>query len=194
MTSPARTPALVERIVSDVRPNWRSIAVWGVVAVVWATWLTGPGWSTPVFVVAAVAGAALGVIDGRDHRLPDAIVYPTLCASAVLLVAGAAVTGAWGDLARAGLCAAAFGVAFLGLSLVGPWGLGLGDVKLAVLLGMLAGWQGWQAALWAGVLPFLLGGIVAAGLLISRRATRQSMLPFGPFMLVGAAVAMTWTR
>jgi leader peptidase (prepilin peptidase)/N-methyltransferase len=194
VTSPARATRLVERVVSEVRPSWRSIAVLGVAAVVWAVWLTGPGWSTPAFVVAAMVGAALGVIDVRDHRLPDAIVYPALCVCAVLLVVAAAATGAWGDLARAGLCAVAFWAVYLGLSLVGRWGLGLGDVKLAVLLGMLAGWQGWQAALWSAVLPFLLGGIVAAGLLIGRRATRQSMLPFGPFMLIGAAIAMTFAR
>ncbi|WP_166850921.1 A24 family peptidase [Isoptericola sp. BMS4] len=192
MTDAGRAAALAERIGSEVRPSWRLITALAVVSVVWAVWLTGPGWATPAFVVAALAGAALGVIDVRDRRLPDVILYPAMCACAALLVAAVVVTGAWENLARAGLGAPALGIVYLVLSRIGPRGLGLGDVKLAVLLGMLAGWQGWQAVLWTGVLPFLLAGVVAAGLLIARRATRQSMLPFGPFMLVGAAVAMTW--
>ncbi|MCK0116977.1 A24 family peptidase [Isoptericola sp. S6320L] len=194
MTGHGRAAALVERIVSEVRPSWRPIAALAVVAVAWAVWLTGPGWATPAFVVAAVAGAALGVIDGRDQRLPDVILYPAMCACAAPLVAAAVVTGAWENLARAGLGAAALGIVYLGLSMVNRRGLGRGDVKLAVLLGMLAGWQGWQAVLWTGVLPFLLGGLAAAFLLVTRRATRQSMLPFGPLVLVGAVVAMTWVR
>jgi leader peptidase (prepilin peptidase)/N-methyltransferase len=43
-----------------------------------------------------------------------------------------------------------------------------------------------------GFLGFLFGGVVGGGLVLVRRAGRKSMLPFGPFMLTGALVAILW--
>ena len=82
------------------------------------------------------------------------------------------------------------------LSLAGPrdLGLGLGDMKLAVVIGLLAGWLSWPAVFWSGVVPFLLTGLAAVVLLVSRRAGRHAMFAFGPFMLVGAVVVRTWAR
>lgn len=179
-----------------VRPYRRSILVLSVMAVVWVVWISGPGWATPAVVVAAVAGAAVGVIDARTQRVPNAIVYPAFVACAVLLAVAAVATGEWGSLARAGLGSVALGGGYLILHVVGPrgLGLGLGDVKLAAVVGLIAGWHSWQVVWWSGVLPLVLGGLVAAALLVSRRADRHTMLSFGPFMLVGAAVAMSWAH
>lgn len=188
----ART--LGDRIAAEVRPDGRLIAVLAVAGAVWAVWVSGQGWATPAFVVGAVAWAALAVIDVREQRLPDAILLPTTVACAVLLAVAAATTGAWGSLARAVTGAAALGGAYLVLSLVNPRSLGLGDVKLAMLIGMLTGWVSWEAVARASVLPFLLGGLVAAWLLIGRRARRQTTFAFGPLMILGAVIATTWGR
>ncbi len=185
---------LLRRLPGEVAPHRRAIAPLALAAAAWAVWASGPGWATPAFVVVAVAGAALGVIDARTHRLPDAVTFPALWTTAVLLGMAAPATGDPGRLGRAALGAAALGAAYLVLHLINRRGLGLGDVKLAVLLGLPAGWAGWDAVWWAGVLPFLLGGVAALVLLVARRAQLSSAIPFGPWMLIGAAVSLTVAR
>jgi len=67
-----------------------------------------------------------------------------------------------------------------------PRGVGFGDVRLSGLLGMALGWLGWgqfAAGLYGG---FFLGAIVGIVLIAARVMTRKQMVPFGPFMLIGA--------
>jgi leader peptidase (prepilin peptidase)/N-methyltransferase len=81
-------------------------------------------------------------------------------------------------------------VFYLVLLLVYPAGMGFGDVKLAGVLGMYLGWAGWGALLVGGFAAFVLGGLFSIGLLLTRRATRKSGVPFGPWMLLGAAAGL----
>ena len=67
-----------------------------------------------------------------------------------------------------------------------PAGLGWGDVKLSGVLGLYLGWLG-AAALLAGLLgAFVLAALAGLGLIAAGKATRKSLLPFGPFMLASA--------
>jgi len=182
------------RIAAEVLPFRTQVAVTALLAVLWAVWASGPGWMTPALVVAAAAGAALSVVDARTQRLPNALTYPATAAVAVLLVLSAVVTGEWAALGRAAAGGAGLCLAYLVLHLVNPSGMGLGDVKLAPLLGAVAAWSGWSVLLWAAALPFLVGGVWAVALLAARRAGRKTALAFGPFMLVGTALALTWAR
>lgn len=193
-TTGEKPPALLRRLPGEMAPHRRAIVPLAVVAAAWAVWVSGPGWATPAFVVVALAGAAHAVIDLRTHRLPDAVTYPATAATAVLLALAAVATGDGAALGRALLGALALGVAYLVLHLVSPRGLGFGDVKLAVLLGLPAGWYGWDAVWWTGATPFLLGGLAALALLVARRATRRTALAFGPWMLLGAALALSAVR
>ena len=68
--------------------------------------------------------------------------------------------------------------------------MGFGDVKLAGVLGMYLGWLGWGAVVVGGFLGFLLGGVVGGGLMLARKAGRKSAIPFGPFMVAGALIAV----
>ena len=114
---------LPRRISAEVRPYWRTTAALAVAAAVWAVWVSGPSGATPALLVAAVSGAALGVVDARTWRLPDVLVYPTLASVGILLTAAAALTATWGDFGRAGLGALALAVAYLVLHIVDaePW-------------------------------------------------------------------------
>ncbi|AEG43397.1 A24 family peptidase [Isoptericola variabilis] len=193
-TRPPRPTSLARRGALELAPHRRRAAVAGVVAVAWAAWAGGLAWSTPALAVAAAGGAALGVVDARTHRLPDAVLLPTSAATALLLVLAALVGGDLGAAGRAAAGAAVLGGAYLLLHLAHRSGLGLGDVKLAVLTGGVAGWYGWGVLAGAAALPFLLGGTVALVLLATRRASRSTALAFGPYMLAGTALAVSWAR
>lgn len=89
------------------------------------------------------------------------------------------------------LSALAGGVAGLGIlgavALAYPRGLGAGDVKLAGLIGLMAGFPQVLAALALGVLA---GGGIALALLAVRLVGRKSYIPYAPFLAVGAMVAL----
>jgi leader peptidase (prepilin peptidase)/N-methyltransferase len=75
---------------------------------------------------------------------------------------------------------------YLLLAMLYPGGMGLGDVKLAGVLGLFLGWLGWGELVVGAFGAFLLGGLFGVALLLGRRAGRKSSIPFGPWMLVGA--------
>lgn len=143
----------------------------------------------PVVLYLAAAGLALALIDLETHRLPDAIVLPSYPVVAVGLVLASWGTGDWGGLGRAGVGALGSIVLYLALWFAKPGGMGLGDVKLSGLLGATLAWLGWGTFAVGAFMPFLLGGVYAVALLVARRATRGSSIPFGPWMVLGAAVA-----
>jgi leader peptidase (prepilin peptidase)/N-methyltransferase len=70
--------------------------------------------------------------------------------------------------------------------------MGFGDVKLAGVLGLTLGWLGWGQLAIGGFLGFFLGAVVGGLLMLLGRARRKSKIPFGPFMLVGALLAILW--
>jgi leader peptidase (prepilin peptidase) / N-methyltransferase len=145
------------------------------------------GWEPELaaYLVASAAMLALAFIDIDTKRLPDVIVLPTTAVTAVLLVVAAAVDDQWGDLGRAFIGAAiAFAALFL-VHFVRPDGLGFGDVKLALLCGLLLGWFGLAdlaLGLYAG---FLLGAIVGVALITLGRTRFGRAIPFGPFLVAG---------
>ncbi len=154
------------------------------------TWRIGLAWELPAFLYLSAIAVALALIDLDVRRLPDAIVLPSYAVLTALLLLPAVVEGRWDDLLRAGLGGLVlFGIYFL-LVLVNPRGMGLGDVKLAGVLGLALGWIGWGALAVGAFLGFLLGGLFGGVLMLLRRAGRKSAIPFGPFMLAGALISV----
>ena len=68
--------------------------------------------------------------------------------------------------------------------------LGLGDVKLAGVLGLLLAHVSPLNLLWGNLLIFLTGGLYSLVLILTRRATGHTHIAFGPFMLLGTTVAL----
>ena len=126
------------------------------------------------------------MIDLDTHTLPNRIVLPAYLVAAVLLTAAAALTGSPERLLTALAGAAALFGLYLILALAYPGGMGLGDVKLAGVLGMYLGWLGWAPLVVGAFSAFLLGGLFSLVLVVTRRANRKSGIPFGPWMLAGA--------
>lgn len=143
-----------------------------------------------------LAGLALGcavlvAVDLACHRLPDVVMLPTALVLLGGLTVAAATAASWPTLGRAALGGLALGTGFLVLALISPRAIGLGDVKLAGVLGVLLGWFGWDALLLGLVATFVLGGVVALLLLATRRASRSTPLAFGPWLVLGAVCGVT---
>jgi leader peptidase (prepilin peptidase)/N-methyltransferase len=64
--------------------------------------------------------------------------------------------------------------------------MGMGDVKLAAVLGLYLGFLGWGNLLVGAFAAFLLGGLFGVILMLTRRAGRKTGIPFGPWMILGA--------
>lgn len=163
-------------------------------AAVWAllTASLGAVPELPAYLLFGALGVAMAYVDVREHRLPDWLTYAAFAGAAGLLAVAALVPGEWGNYGRSWLGALAMVVVFLALALLRPGELGLGDVKLAASLGMLLGWIGWAHVVLGGFLGFLFGGVYSLVLVLARRAGRRSQVPFGPFLIGGAVVAIAW--
>jgi leader peptidase (prepilin peptidase)/N-methyltransferase len=129
------------------------------------------------------------VIDMRHRIVPNRLMYPALVAfPAFVLVAAAA--GADLDVARAAIGFAAFGGGLLLVALVSG-GMGMGDVKLAALEGVVLGALGLRYVAVAAGAAILLGGLGAVAALLAGR-DRKAAIPFGPYLAAGAVVAAMW--
>lgn len=155
--------------------------------------VTGWSWALPALLWLAAVSIALTLIDLDVHRLPDAIVlpsYPIALGLLALACLGPGGEASWAPLGRAlAGCAVLLGV-YLVVALVAPGGMGLGDVKLAGVLGLYLGWLGWGALAVGWFAAFVLGGLFGLVLMASRRAGRRSGIAFGPWMLAGAWVGL----
>jgi leader peptidase (prepilin peptidase)/N-methyltransferase len=152
-----------------------SIGVAAVMAIL-IGWLPGPATLT----IAAMVPAA--GIDARSRRLPD----PWIGAAATVLATTLASSWALGGRPEpvsilAG--AAAVTTPLLALHLISPRSMGFGDVKAALVLGAALGTVTWQLGVVALCAASGLGA--AVGL-----ARRSATIAFGPFLVLGAAVAL----
>ncbi len=146
--------------------------------------------AVPAFLFFGALGIALSVIDLDHRRLPDRLVLPAYPVLAVLLTAAAWSRGDWGSLLRAVLGGLALYAFFFAVVLIHPAGMGFGDVKLAGLLGGVLAYLSWATLIIGAFAGFLLGAVAGIALMASGRAGRKSALPFGPFMVLGALLAL----
>lgn len=173
--------------VSPPVPAIATAVLWGLAALRF-----GPSWQLPAFLLLAAAGVLLAVVDLEHRLLPNRVVGPAAVAGVVLLGIAAAAGGDGGSLVRAALGAVVLFAAYLVLALIAPSGMGMGDVKLAGLLGLYLGWLGWGAVVLGAVAGFVVQAVTALVLLATRRIGLRGELPFGPAMLAGAALVIAW--
>jgi leader peptidase (prepilin peptidase) / N-methyltransferase len=149
-------------------------------------------WVWPAYAVFTVSMVLLTVTDLDTKLIPNRILGPSIISCAALLSIGWLFDRDAGSLVRSALGALAYFFAMYALALIARGGLGFGDVKLAFLIGMMTGFIGWGPVIVAGILGFIIGGVVSLVLLISRRMTRKDAIPFGPFMVAAGFVATIW--
>jgi leader peptidase (prepilin peptidase)/N-methyltransferase len=133
---------------------------------------------------------AVAIIDWHRKIIPNAIVYPSLVAFCMYILA-ASIAGAPLDFVGAAIGFAAYGGVLLLVAVVSPTGMGMGDVKLVALIGLVLGSVSLASVLVAAGAGILLGGIGAIGALLSG-ASRKHAIPFGPFLAAGAVIGALW--
>jgi len=131
-----------------------------------------------VFISALIS---LAVIDLEHGLLPNAIVGPAALAGLVLSIL--ADPAGWWTYPLSAVAVAGF---LLGLALIYPSGMGMGDVKMG---GMLGAFLGPYAAL-AVFLGAVLGAVSGGLLMAAGKMRRRSALPFGLFMSVGGIISL----
>jgi len=127
------------------------------------------------------------VYDLKHYIIPDKVIYPAIVIALIFnfqfliskqfLIFNSQILSAFG--------AAAFFV-FIVLLSRGRW-MGVGDIKLSFLIGLILGWPN---ALIALFLAFFIGAIIGVGLVVSRRKRMKSEVPFGPFLVTGTILAL----
>jgi leader peptidase (prepilin peptidase)/N-methyltransferase len=141
-----------------------------------------PPWATAAYLVLLALLVMLTATDLEQRRLPHLVLDPLIVLAAAFMPFNPAVEPA---MAIIGAVAA---VAFLGaLALVVRGGLALGDLYLVAPIGLMLGWPVIFTALFAAA--FLAAGSSLA-LLATRRVGMRSYIPFGPFLVGGAVLAL----
>ena len=157
-------------------------------------WIAGMAepdwWALPAYLLFAWMLLVVSVIDLQTKRIPNALTYPLTPALLVLLAIAALANSDPAALLRAVLAALGAFVFLLVLALVNPRGMGMGDVKLGGFLGLGLGYIGWGAVIVGLFGAFLLGAVVSIVLIATKLRGRKDLIPFGPYLAVGAFLAV----
>jgi len=139
--------------------------------------------------LAAVA-VPLAAIDLLEQRLPAKLLMPAY-PIVIALLALAAITEHNGTAIVRSLAGMIFLLVFyLIVALAAPGALGAADIRLAGLLGLALGWPGLATVIGGTVLGLLYGSLTGTILIVLRRATRHTLIPFGPALIAGALTAL----
>lgn len=159
------------------------------------------GWMAvlPAHLLVGFVTVCVIIIDYRLHKIPTKLVYPAAALTAVALIAAAAVDDNAAALLRVGVGALLASGFLWVLVLFVPAGMGQGDARLALLLGLVLGWHGWKHIYLGLLAGFLLGSVFGLGVIIVKRASGSSVrsglktqIAFGPYLCVGALIVSLW--
>jgi leader peptidase (prepilin peptidase)/N-methyltransferase len=132
------------------------------------------------------------VYDLKHYVIPDKVIYPAIIVSGMWYFVSGIFFKFYARYEIPNIIYSALGAAafFFLIVLVsrGKW-MGIGDIKLAFFMGIFLGFPGILIALF---LAFLLGGIMGLGLVILRKKTFKSEVPFGPFLTAATLISLFW--
>ena len=150
------------------------------------------GWSIELIslLVLAILTMPLVITDIKEHRLPNSLTLAGFLAGVGVSIVLGISGNSFSPLIHSLSVALLAGFAFLLLNCASRGGMGMGDVKLAVMLGALIAPISWQVLVMGFFVAFVLGAIIWLILLTSKRASRKTLIPFGPYLLVGAWVSL----
>jgi len=167
----------------------------------------GLTWALAILLVYSIVLIILFVTDFEQFLLPNIVVYPSLLIAALAALAvtlghyslpwslyfgGSGFMAVFNNFLLCSLAGGMCGALLILLVVVlSRGGMGMGDVSLAGLLGLMVGFPLVFVALF---LSIVAGGTVAAVLLISGRKKRKEMMPFGPFLCLGGMATLLWGK
>jgi leader peptidase (prepilin peptidase)/N-methyltransferase len=142
------------------------------------------GWSDVFWILAAYCSLLLliAIIDLEHSLVPNILV-----SIGAVLVLGLGVLGRTQSLAAVFLGGIVGGLIFLALAALQRGALGMGDVKLAALIGLMTGFP-W--VLQALILGIMLGGVAAALAMATRRRTGKQYMPYAPYLVAGSVLTL----
>ena len=185
MTGDPLAPALVPA-------RWRALTVTSVtaveVALVWRF-----GWTLPLaaYLYLGAVLTVAAVIDAHTFTMPNSLLLPSYPVGVGLLAVVAGTDGAWWLLGRAVIAMAAVAGFYLVLALVaGGRRMGLADVTLGGLLGLVLGWVSWSALSTGVVLGWVAALMAVLVWRPQHRGERVGVIPAGPCLWLGALVAV----
>lgn len=152
------------------------------------------GWSVllPFALWFMAACIALFLIDLEVKRLPNSLTLSTYLVVLGGFTLTAAMEDTWSAWLRAAIGGLALALVYALLAAFFPRGMGWGDAKLALSLGSVMAWVGWGTLVVGGFGAFVLGAVWGVGAIVVGKAGRKSALPFGPFMIASALLAVVW--
>jgi leader peptidase (prepilin peptidase) / N-methyltransferase len=135
----------------------------------------------------------IAVIDIDTGLILNKIIFPMMVAALLinfLVAPWGWPSGFFGAGALSGLLGGAAGfILLLIVALIVPQGMGMGDVKMAALIGMATGFPLVFVGLFCGIVA---GGLVAIALVVFRKRGRKTTMPFGPYLALGAMITLVW--
>jgi leader peptidase (prepilin peptidase)/N-methyltransferase len=167
-------------------PLVEALAGAGAVASVCALGLTAHALLTFAFLCALIV---ITFIDFDYQIIPDAISLPGIgvgFAAAIVLGSPSWIASLAGIVLGGGVL---WGIGAVYQRLTGREGMGGGDVKLLAMIGAFLGWQAVPVTL---MIASLAGSAVGITLIAVQRGDRRTLIPFGPFLAVGAICALFW--
>jgi leader peptidase (prepilin peptidase)/N-methyltransferase len=147
-------------------------------------------WVLPAYLWFVAVTVTLTLTDLDTKLIPNRILFPGTAVGLVLLMVGAIIEN--GPIVRPLTGGVVYFLLLLVLALIARGGFGFGDVKLAFLLGLFTAYQSWDTLIVAMFAAFLLGGLVSAILVVFRIRSRKDSIPFGPYLVAGAYLAIVW--
>lgn len=152
------------------------------------------GWTPALAAWAYLTGVCvvLGYVDARTRLLPTQLIAPSYAVVALLLVVAGVVDRDAGEIWGAFVGWVVMGGFYVLMWRLGPRGLGYGDVRLSGLLALCLGFEGWGEMVTGLYAGFFLGGISSLVLVMTRRVTFKTAIPFGPFMMLGTLIGLIW--
>ena len=154
------------------------------------TAVVGIDWLLPAHLVFIGLTTILVVTDLDEKLIPNRVLYPGTIIVAALVALGALVEGRLPDLGRGVLAGLGYFGLLLLVAVLSRGGFGMGDVKMAVVIGLILGFWGWRVLAQGLFLTGILGGIPALWLMARGRAGRGDELPYGPAMILGSWAAL----
>ncbi len=151
----------------------------------------GTRWVVIAYLWFVAVSLALTLADLDRKLIPNRILFPGFAIALGLLGVGAALDRAGTALLRGVAGVAVYFLFLLVVALAARGGFGMGDVKLGALLGAFLAFEGWSILVVGIVGAFLLGGAVSLVLLLFRLKGRKDAIPFGPYLVLGAYVALS---